>query len=166
MENDSLHHTFSKLYSTITRSLLKIRMWPKVLSHPYVVSGDRGHQSHSFCSQAGSEVLLRIRFPFFSFLIHLQPNRSAYPPATRIVTMSASPETTIWPQLAIIAAVSASHMSMPNHWLPYSLVARAHGWSLQQTLLLSKLAFLVSSPLCYRLPGISECRNANKTAPD
>lgn len=35
--------------------------------------------------------------------------------------------------------MAASHMSMPNHWLPYSLVARAHSWSLRVTLLLTTL---------------------------
>lgn len=42
-------------------------------------------------------------------------------------------------QLALVAAVSASHMSMPNHWLPYSLVARAQNWSLRKALLLTFL---------------------------
>lgn len=48
-------------------------------------------------------------------------------------------ELTEWAQFALVAAVAASHMSMPNHWLPYSLVARAHGWTLRRTLALSKL---------------------------
>ncbi|CAN8071498.1 unnamed protein product [Agarophyton chilense] len=50
-----------------------------------------------------------------------------------------APSQTIWPQLAIVAAVAASHMSMPNHWLPYSLVARAHSWSVRKALLLTAL---------------------------
>lgn len=46
-----------------------------------------------------------------------------------------------WPQLVLLATVSLSHMSMPNHWLPYSLAARAHNWRLHDTLMLSKCAF-------------------------
>eukprot|EP00177_Eucheuma_denticulatum_P003408 GFKZ01006160.1.p1 GENE.GFKZ01006160.1~~GFKZ01006160.1.p1 ORF type:complete len:321 (+),score=45.28 GFKZ01006160.1:661-1623(+) len=42
-------------------------------------------------------------------------------------------------ELALVAAVSASHMSMPNHWLPYALVARAQNWSLPKALFLTFL---------------------------
>lgn len=42
-------------------------------------------------------------------------------------------------QLALVAAVSASHMSMPNYWLPYSLVARAQNWSLRKAIFLTFL---------------------------
>lgn len=51
----------------------------------------------------------------------------------------APPSVVTWAQLAVVAAVAASHMSMPNHWLPYSLVARAQSWTLRKTLLLSTL---------------------------
>lgn len=45
-------------------------------------------------------------------------------------------------ELALIAFVSASHMSMPNHWLPYSLVARAQNWPLRKCLFLVFLGAL------------------------
>lgn len=47
------------------------------------------------------------------------------------------PAVELYPQLALVAAVAASHMSLPHHWLPYSLVGRAHGWALRSLLLLS-----------------------------
>lgn len=47
----------------------------------------------------------------------------------------------LWAQLAVLASVSVSHMSMPNHWMPYSLVGRANNWTLQYTLFISKCSF-------------------------
>lgn len=44
-----------------------------------------------------------------------------------------------WAQLTMVGTVAASHMTMPNHWLPYSIVGRAHAWTLRKTLMLSKL---------------------------
>jgi hypothetical protein len=34
-------------------------------------------------------------------------------------------------EAGLLALVSATHMAMPNHWLPYSLVGRAQKWSLR-----------------------------------
>lgn len=52
----------------------------------------------------------------------------------------------LWTQLAVIVAVAASHMSMPNHWLPYSMVARAHSWTLRKALFLSKSTAAILHP--------------------
>jgi hypothetical protein len=37
--------------------------------------------------------------------------------------------------MAMLSAMAASHMTMPHFWLPYTIVGRAQGWSLQYTLL-------------------------------
>lgn len=40
-------------------------------------------------------------------------------------------------ELFVLAVVSASHMSLPNHWLPFLLVGQAQGWALRSIVLMS-----------------------------
>jgi hypothetical protein len=40
-------------------------------------------------------------------------------------------------EIGLLVVVSITHMSMPNHWLPYALVGRAQGWTMSRTLFIS-----------------------------
>lgn len=44
-----------------------------------------------------------------------------------------------------MSSVSLLHSLLPTHWLPFSVVGRAHGWSLSKTLLISACAPLTTS---------------------
>jgi len=43
-----------------------------------------------------------------------------------------------------MSSVSLLHSLLPTHWLPFSVVGRAHGWSLSKTLLISAWAPLTT----------------------
>jgi len=45
-------------------------------------------------------------------------------------------------ELGVVAAIAASHMSMPNHWLPYALMGAARKWSARGTLFVTFLGAL------------------------
>lgn len=42
-------------------------------------------------------------------------------------------------ELGVVAAIAASHMSMPNHWLPYALMGAGQKWSARRTLFVTFL---------------------------
>lgn len=44
-----------------------------------------------------------------------------------------------WSQVLAVASVSATHTSLPNHWLSFAIVGRAQSWTLARTLAVTVL---------------------------
>lgn len=42
-------------------------------------------------------------------------------------------------ELGVVAAIAASHMSMPNHWLPYALMGAGQKWGARRTIFVTFL---------------------------
>mmetsp|Transcript_2205 Transcript_2205/g.3803 ORF Transcript_2205/g.3803 Transcript_2205/m.3803 type:complete len:279 (+) Transcript_2205:208-1044(+) len=51
-----------------------------------------------------------------------------------MTTSFGSESSAFWTEVVLVVSISAGHMSLPSHWLAFTLTSRAHGWSMSKTL--------------------------------
>jgi hypothetical protein len=124
-----------RMYPNIWRGTPATGPKPRFCHTFPLCSNKRGDSHVTKAAAATREARKQSEFPYCD-------RSTSSPPAA---SMAVAQDGELFTAMAMLSVMSASHMSMPNYWLPYTIVGRAQGWTLGCTLLVGASRLL---PTC------------------